>query len=296
MQRASDVRPFLVFGVGDSMFIDMPPDNIDVPDPTTGLRTYPKRIRAIMAELSGGGSDVVFNVDIDRVVYEDELGWLAMIAQLAERSPVENSGQGTGRVSGSGGAVSVIGGGTGGSSSIHTHALDSSEITDRATSGDISGTLPGPLSVNKLKGLPVDVTVPTEVTSTETALVYDHSNKILELKAGVAGVWGAWTDVDAGVGFENSWVNFGGTAQDLEYRKHADGMIQIRGRIKTGSVGSTAFTLPTGYRPPDTLNFAADSNGAFGNLQIVAAGTVTPVNGSNSYFAVNVMFDSTGGS
>jgi len=174
MQRASDIRPFFNFGVGDSMFIDMPPHNASPLDATTGLRSDPKRIRAISATLGGEGADVTFVVDSSRVMYEDQLGWLAMIAQLAERSPVENTGQGTGTVSGSGGAVSIIGGSTG--TGVHTHKLGSSEITDRTVSGDISGTLPGPLTVNKVKGMAVSSTIPTD-PSAKIVLVYDTGLK-----------------------------------------------------------------------------------------------------------------------
>lgn len=169
MQRASDIRPFLHFGVGDSMFVDMPPHNADEPDPTTGLRSNPKRIRAIQAELAGEGSDVTFVIDIDRVIYEDELAWLALVAQLAERSPSENTSQGTGKVSGESGVSNA---GTSGSGTIvasntttvepgpHTHDLTSTDITKKAALGDISGTLPGPLTVNKVKGKPVSGTIP----------------------------------------------------------------------------------------------------------------------------------------
>jgi len=164
MQRASDVRPFLHFGVGDSMYVDMPPHNPDEPDSTTGLRSYPKRIRAIQAELAGEGSDVTFIIDIDRVVYEEELAWLALVAQLAERSPAENTSQGTGKVSnvgdiGTGGTGSVVSATAATEAGPHTHDLTSTEITKKAVLGDISGTLPGPLTVNKIKGQPVSANI-----------------------------------------------------------------------------------------------------------------------------------------
>lgn len=194
MQRSSIIRPFLTFGVGDSLFVDMPPSNPNPPvDDGFGgyTRLNPQRVRSIQSDLAGEGSEVTFQVDIDRVIYEDQLAWNAMIAQLNERAPAENSSSGTGSVSGAGGAVSVIGGGGITNENVpHTHELDSSEIKNKVASGDVSGNLPGPLSVNALKGVPVDVSVPDEIEDQSTALVYNYDAKVLELQAGISGAGG----------------------------------------------------------------------------------------------------------
>ena len=174
MQRTSDIRPFLHIGVGDSTFVDMPPHDADPPDSATGLRSYPKRIRAIQASLSGEGADVGFVLDVDRVIYEDELAWLARLAQLSERTPSDNTGQGTGVVSGSGSSVRSSAGGFELSAVSHRHALTGTEITDKATSGDVSGTLPGPITVNKIKGMPFMSVIPTEDLTDPTLFRYDY--------------------------------------------------------------------------------------------------------------------------
>jgi hypothetical protein len=183
MQRSAILRPFLDVNVGDSVYVDMPPYNPNPPvDDGAGgyTRLNPQRIRSIQASLDGEGSNMDFQVDVNRVVYEDQLAWNAMIAQLNERAPAENTGQGTGSVSGSGGVVSIIGGSTGGASVPHTHSLKSAEIKDKAASGDVSGTLPGTLTVQALKGVPVDMTIPAESIGDVTAFVYDYDSKVWE--------------------------------------------------------------------------------------------------------------------
>jgi hypothetical protein len=56
---------------------------------------------------------------------------------------------------------------------------------------------------------------------------------------------GPWTDVT----FEGTWVNYGAGDQEVQYRLVGD-MVQVRGTMKDGSTGPTAFTLPPGFRPP----------------------------------------------
>ncbi len=168
-------RPFLNMSVGDSVPINMPPVRPNPPDTTTGFYSDLQRIRAIQANLSGEGTDITFGVDIDRVVYEEEFMWLALIAQLSERAPSDNSGIGTGSISGvESGAPSTQ---TPSSKSpVHIHSLDTAEITDKTVSGDISGTLPGPITVNKLKGKPVSGTIPTTTGPGKIIMVFDSDS------------------------------------------------------------------------------------------------------------------------
>ena len=60
----------------------------------------------------------------------------------------------------------------------------------------------------------------------------------------------AWT----APAFQNSWFSYGGALQDVHYRKIGD-RVQIRGVARkdaTFAAGQTIFTLPAGYRPPDS--------------------------------------------
>jgi hypothetical protein len=100
---------------------------------------------------------------------------------------------------------------------------------------------------------------------------------------------GAWHEIGAGgePAFTNSWVNFGGGNVTAAFRKAPDGRVQLKGLVKTGTLGLSAFTLPAGYRPPVLLRFAVVSNGAFGYAAVGSDGTVAPTNGSNVSFALD---------
>lgn len=82
--------------------------------------------------------------------------------------------------------------------------------------------------------------------------------------------------------FTNAWVNFGAPYFNASYWKDPLGFIHLRGRIKTGTVGNAAFTLPPGYRPAATVGFAVLSNSTIGGLHVEADGEVIPVTPSNN--------------
>ena len=75
--------------------------------------------------------------------------------------------------------------------------------------------------------------------------------------------------------FTNSWVDFGSGLQAAQYRMVGD-EVELRGTIKTGTIGTAAFTLPVGFRPQASIGFAVDSNGAHGRVSIASTGAVTP--------------------
>ncbi len=92
----------------------------------------------------------------------------------------------------------------------------------------------------------------------------------------------------------NSWVNYGGTFQVAQYRKHGD-VVRLRGVIKSGTINALAFDLPSGFIPPADLQFATTSAGAYGTLLIYgatnsAAGAVIPGSGSNVSFFLGCEF------
>lgn len=82
--------------------------------------------------------------------------------------------------------------------------------------------------------------------------------------------------------FLNSWVNFDVSISNAAgYYKDLTGRVWLQGRVKSGVVGSPIFTLPAGYRPPLTVQYAVDSNGAHGTLKVEPSGDVTLAVGTN---------------
>jgi hypothetical protein len=102
----------------------------------------------------------------------------------------------------------------------------------------------------------------------------------------------AWTNISGGVGFTNSWVDYasGGTLS-CGFRK-VHGKVYLRGAMKSGTVNSSAFTLPAGYRPSGTLNFVVSSNSLYGNVAIASSGNTTLTTGSNAWASLDgIVFD-----
>lgn len=78
--------------------------------------------------------------------------------------------------------------------------------------------------------------------------------------------------------FQNSWANVAGEPA-AKYRKTPDGRVNLVGSVRSGSVATAIFTLPAGYRPPETLLIPVlnwnGSAGVMGILRITAAGSVS---------------------
>lgn len=86
-------------------------------------------------------------------------------------------------------------------------------------------------------------------------------------------------------GFEHGWTNFDSSRVAGFYRDR--GRVYLSGLIKSGTVGTAAFTLPAGYLPTvDGILFDADSNFAFGLVVIHSSGAVEPSVGSNAHFSL----------
>lgn len=82
--------------------------------------------------------------------------------------------------------------------------------------------------------------------------------------------------------FTNSWVAYGTPYANPGFMLLPDGFVQLHGVMKGGTVGSTAFQLPPGYRPSGTVPFIVFSNGTAGRVDVAADGTVTPMSPSTS--------------
>jgi hypothetical protein len=91
--------------------------------------------------------------------------------------------------------------------------------------------------------------------------------------------------------FQNSWVAFGTSDATPGFYKDPFGIVHITGTVKLGTVGTTIFTLPAGYRPEKNTNVPEVCNNAFGSIQIAPSGAVTQVaGGSNVYLTLEAHF------
>lgn len=114
-------------------------------------------------------------------------------------------------------------------------------------------------------------------------IIRDLRNRleILERSVGGNGDWQTPTLL-------NSWVNYNASIyQSAGYFRSGNGIIYLRGLIKSGSVPSTVFTLPSGYRPNSTIVANVISNGAIGRVEIEADGDVNVVSGNNTYVSLD---------
>ena len=89
--------------------------------------------------------------------------------------------------------------------------------------------------------------------------------------------------------FQNSWANVGGATPPAGFYIDPYQVVHLRGNIDTGTSGTVAFTLPTGYRPEyNTFRIAYNDNGGPGpggaavSIQIQADGDVIPTFGAGT--------------
>lgn len=87
--------------------------------------------------------------------------------------------------------------------------------------------------------IPIPVTRSKIATATWGIPITEEVNR-LTLATAVT----PWT----GVTFQNGWVQSSGD-QACQYRKVGD-VVQLRGRMTSGTMNVAAFTLPAGFRPP----------------------------------------------
>lgn len=94
--------------------------------------------------------------------------------------------------------------------------------------------------------------------------------------------------------FQNAWVNFGGTEDTARFWKDPWGVVHLAGCMKTGVIGTVAFTLPAGYRPSAVQNFNSLSNNALGITVVTPNGNVNPAVGAAgaavSYYLSGITF------
>lgn len=92
------------------------------------------------------------------------------------------------------------------------------------------------------------------------------------------------------VSFSNGWVNFGSGEAAAAYAIDNQGLVHLRGLIKSGTVGFvTAFTVPAAAFPAFNQRFVTSSGTSFASIQCVtpATGAFEVFEGSNAGVALD---------
>lgn len=77
---------------------------------------------------------------------------------------------------------------------------------------------------------------------------------------------------------QNGWLNYSDAWAWAGYWKDDNGIVHLQGLIKSGTVGSAAFTLPDGYRPDlRRLYKTLTDNNVLGRVDVLANGEVQPI-------------------
>jgi hypothetical protein len=92
--------------------------------------------------------------------------------------------------------------------------------------------------------------------------------------------------------FTNSWANSGGSNAVAAFYRDPFRIVRLKGVIDTGTSGTSAFTLPVGYRPSEVLQFPAlQTAGAAGAwITVNTDGTVVPTRTGAAIHLTNVTF------
>lgn len=98
--------------------------------------------------------------------------------------------------------------------------------------------------------------------------------------------------------FTGTWVNFDGNTPPTHrsaYFYRDRGRVYLGGVIKTGVSGTSAFTLPVGFRPlaqtDDSVILPAFASGGIASVVIRLGGTVLPTNVGATAVATFVFLD-----
>lgn len=91
--------------------------------------------------------------------------------------------------------------------------------------------------------------------------------------------------------FLNGWSHYDAFWNQAGFYKRADGLVQLRGLVKGGTVNAPIFKLPEGYRPIRKIMKSGMSTAAAQRIDVQAGGDVILVTGANTYVSLDgIMF------
>lgn len=172
-----------------------------------------------------------------------------------------------------------------------TRLITNAEITKLSNT---SGTNTGDNTVNTTSNTYADGKVVNTLTNGDTThspssdIVFDA----LALKADATSIpiTTAWTNAT----LLNAWVVYN-VGTFVQYRKIGD-VVEVRGLVKSGTTGTTIFTLPVGFRPPGASSamLPCIANGLIARLDVSNNGNVSISTGNgNAYLSLDIIRFST---
>lgn len=106
------------------------------------------------------------------------------------------------------------------------------------------------------------------------------------VRRGAGTTWTQWTDDPTAItSFLNSWANKGGGYNSAGFVVHDDGWVELYGTLTGGTLGSSAFLLPTTARPGAAhlfLTAGGTGSGTAATVTVFADGNVVPSAASNA--------------
>ena len=84
----------------------------------------------------------------------------------------------------------------------------------------------------------------------------------------------------------NGWVNYGAPYANTGFYKDR-GRVYLIGAVKDGTLNTTLFPLPVGYRPASRMEFVVRANTGTGYVYVDSSGNVVVQSGSNVHTSLN---------
>lgn len=90
--------------------------------------------------------------------------------------------------------------------------------------------------------------------------------------------------------FNGTWANYDATNEVASFYRDPFGRVHLAGLVKSGTSGTTIFSLPGGYRPRARESFVVitgNPGDALGRVDVDANGNVIHVSGGTGYVQLN---------
>jgi phage minor structural protein len=87
---------------------------------------------------------------------------------------------------------------------------------------------------------------------------------------------------------QNGWINYGGSFSQVAYKKDPMGFVHIKGMVRSGTIGSACFTLPSGYIPSEQMTRVTNCDTGMARVDVFRDGQVYIQSGSQTWTSVEL--------